>query len=288
MWRAATEQDLEWVDAFLRDHIQSSMFLLINLRDHGLGSDAPYGLNLWVLENQQGVFAISNSGSVLLQTPGVDRETWAAAARLIRGRKVSGLLGDAPQIRSFAAAAGLDDAPMMLDSDDLGFRLDLDQMQIEPRSGDRLVPLESIDRSRVESWRAQYNCKAIGMDDDKARDAAQREIEKYITHDSHRVLLVDGEPVAMTGFNANLDGVVQIGGVFTPPELRRRGHARHAVAMHLAEAREAGATLAVLFAANAAAATAYRAIGFKEAGKYALMLFREAQLVDPAPVEIGT
>ena len=51
MWRAATEQDLGWVERFLFDHVQSSMFLLINLRDHGLGSDAPYGLHLWVLES---------------------------------------------------------------------------------------------------------------------------------------------------------------------------------------------------------------------------------------------
>ena len=85
--------------------------------------------------------------------------------------------------------------------------------------------------------------------------------------------MIDGKPVAMTGFNARLPEVVQIGGVYTPPELRGNGYAKLAVALHLIEARTAGATRAVLFAASESAARAYIAIGFQPAGQFSLLLF---------------
>ncbi|MBT8155305.1 GNAT family N-acetyltransferase [Epibacterium ulvae] len=288
MWRAATEQDLQWMDAFLRDHIQSSMFLLGNLRDFGLDSDAPYGLKLWVLEQGEGVFAISNSGSILMQAPDASSEVWRAASGLIAGRDISGVLGDMPQVRSFAKAAGLNDADMMLDSDDLGFRLELCDLNVAPRAGDRLIRLADADRSLVEHWRGIYNQEAIGMDPETAATTARDDIAKYVDNDSHRVLVSNGMPIAMTGFNTRLPEVVQIGGVFTPPEHRGHGHARHAVALHLAEAKRDGIERAVLFAANEAAAKAYRAVGFQPAGKFTLMLFQNAQKIRTLYVEART
>ena len=89
----------------------------------------------------------------------------------------------------------------------------------------------------------------------------------------------------MTGFNSQFEDVVQIGGVYTPPEKRGRGHARRALAMHLAEARSKGATQAVLFAANAAAARAYEAVGFQRASDFALVMFSEAQKISTSNVE---
>jgi predicted GNAT family acetyltransferase len=66
----------------------------------------------------------------------------------------------------------------------------------------------------------------------------------------------------MTGFNAQTADIVQIGGVYTPPPLRSRGHARRAVALHLAEARDRGVRAPRSLRSGAAAARAYEAIGF--------------------------
>ena len=49
--------------------------------------------------------------------------------------------------------------------------------------------------------------------------------------------------------------------------------ARRAVALHLQEARDKGATRAILFAANEAAARAYESIGFERNGTFSLMMF---------------
>ena len=98
-------------------------------------------------------------------------------------------------------------------------------------------------------------------------------MEEWIAADSHRFLVVDGEPVALTGFNARLPDIVQVGGVYMPPEARGRGLARRAVALHLTQARAAGAGRATLFASGAAAVACYAALGFERIGSFTLVLF---------------
>ncbi len=79
----------------------------------------------------------------------------------------------------------------------------------------------------------------------------------------------------MTGFNATVDDLVQVGGVYTPPEGRGRGLARRAVALHLQEAREKGARRGILFANDPSAIAAYRAVGFRPIGRFVLIMFKE-------------
>ena len=108
---------------------------------------------------------------------------------------------------------------------------------------------------------------------------AVKDTVRYNEADSHRVLYDGDAPVAMTGFNATLPEAVQIGGVYTPPELRARGLARRAVAMHLDQARSAGVDHAILFAASAQACRAYEAIGFKRTGTFTILVFEEPQVI---------
>jgi len=88
------------------------------------------------------------------------------------------------------------------------------------------------------------------------------------------LLLAGAAPVSYSVFNAMLADIVQIGGVWTPPELRGRGYARSVVAGSLLAARKQGIARAVLFAdpANAAARRAYLSLGFRIVGDYGLVL----------------
>lgn len=79
----------------------------------------------------------------------------------------------------------------------------------------------------------------------------------------------DGVPVSLSAINASLPDVVQLGGIYTPPALRGRGHARAAVAASLLAARERGASRAVLFTKNPSAVRTYEALGFRRIGDYA-------------------
>ena len=76
-----------------------------------------------------------------------------------------------------------------------------------------------------------------------------------------------------------------MGGVFTPPEFRRRGYARAVVAASLLEARAGGVSTGILFtgAENVAAHRAYVALGFRIVGTYRLLLFSAPQVLAAAP-----
>ena len=88
------------------------------------------------------------------------------------------------------------------------------------------------------------------------------------------LLLAGAAPVSYSVFNAMLPDIVQIGGVWTPPEFRGRGYARSVVAGSLLAARKQGVERAVLFAdpANEAARRAYLFLGFRIVGDYGLVL----------------
>jgi predicted GNAT family acetyltransferase len=106
-----------------------------------------------------------------------------------------------------------------------------------------------------------------------ARELTEQHTAIYLERDSHRLLYEGDRPVSRTGINAQVGDVVQIGGVYTPPQLRGQGYARRAVAYHLDELRQKGVKEAVLFAASDKAAQAYRAIGCKPAGRFAVVVY---------------
>ena len=98
---------------------------------------------------------------------------------------------------------------------------------------------------------------------------------------SHFVLEVQGSdgPVSYSAFNASLPEIVQVGGVWTPPEQRGRGYARAVVAGSLLDARAERVVRAVLFTENPAARRAYEALGFQRVGEYGLGDFQDVGLL---------
>ncbi|WP_171175677.1 GNAT family N-acetyltransferase [Ruegeria sp. HKCCD8929] len=273
-WRRAQDADVPGIERFLRARLQSSMFLLANLQNHGLTGDAPHAMTIWALGDEpRGVFGISRQGMVLLQCPDCGEADLRAATALIADREVTGIIGEAAQARRLMALAGWEHRAAKLNKDEPAFALDLARLVIPESSDTELVPLADVDRSIPVAWRAAYHAEVLGAHPDESRQLAEQDVSAYIERGSHRVLLADGQPVCMTGFNASLPDVVQIGGVYTPPDLRGHGYARRAVALHLDEARQTGVTRAILFAANAPAVRAYQAIGFERAGSLALILF---------------
>ncbi|WP_424831947.1 GNAT family N-acetyltransferase [Ruegeria sp.] len=277
-WRLAQVEDLPRIDTFLSQHIQTSMFPLANLRDYGLRGTDPRAVNIWMLDKDpRAILAMTNEGMVLPQCPDCPDQELVDAIDLIRGRKLFGVAGEATQTRRIMRLAGWENRQATLNSDEPSFTLDLDRLILPDATDAELVPLGDLDREVTEKWRRDYLIEVMEFPADRARKHAARDYESYAKRDSHRVLIVRGRPVAMTGFNVRLPQVVQIGGVYTPPDLRGRGYARLAVALHLQEARRGGATRAVLFAASEAAVRAYKAIGFQPAGHFSLILFNNPE-----------
>lgn len=277
MIREATPRDRDRLETLLLRRLDGAMFPLANLRAHGLGhggfaSAHRHATRYWVLDGDSMV-SITREGMLMALLDATC--DLAALPATLAGLAVTGAIGPAQSIRPLLRALGLQDQPARLDEDQPGFSLDLADLRLPGLPGATLAPAATAPPELLVAWRAASMVESQGMPPDEAPDKAAEQVEAWLEADNHRVLLVDGQPVALTGFNARLPEFVQVGAVYTPPELRARGYARQAVALHLAEARAAGVTRAVLFAATPAAARAYQAIGFQPAADFALVLLHQ-------------
>jgi GNAT superfamily N-acetyltransferase len=269
--RRGTEADRPEIEAFLKARAVTSMFPLSNLARHGMDGDHARSMSFWVDEGAAGitdVIARTREGMIL---PSCDGAPWQDAARLLAGREAIGVIGARAQARPLIAALGLGGVATELDEDEPHFALSLADL-IVPDGPGALVPMSRVDRALMVDWRRLYCEEVLGAPAATSRQRAEADIASYLEADSHRVLVGPDGPICATGFNAATPDIVQIGGVYTPKDLRGRGYARRAVALHLAEAREAGVASATLFASGASAVAAYEAIGFRRIGDWTIFI----------------
>jgi predicted GNAT family acetyltransferase len=214
---------------------------------------------------------------VLLQCPGSPDEL-ARRCIMSSGRKVTGFAGPADQVRRARIALNLADAPAKMAEDEWLYALDLSELQIPAtlNAGEIIcrAPLME-ERDLLCSWRTAYDIETLGStDSEETRNRAAGALDRQIAEGNAWVAVRNGEPISLSAFNATLPDIVQLGGIYTPPENRGRGYAKAAVAASLIAARERGASRAVLFTSNPSAARSYEAVGFRRMGDYGLVLLK--------------
>lgn len=271
--RAMDEADRPAVLSFLRDRRDMSLFLLTGLEGY-----EPQPFRLWLAEGPAGVagvLGLSGGGYLLPQWPG---GRWGRARAALAGQAVAGAVGPLDQVAPLLAGLRLRAAVR----EEVVLALDLAALAVPPGTT-RLLPDGAGDPALVARWRAAFRAELSGLAPALAAEQAARDVAEGLGCDRFR-LLVDGEgaPVAMTGFTARADGTVLVGRVFVPQELRGRGHARRAVALHLAETRVVGTARAVLAASGPAAERAYRAIGFRPIDRAGMAEFESPRVVSAA------
>ncbi|SFR97819.1 GNAT family N-acetyltransferase [Yoonia litorea] len=274
----ATPEDQEAIEAFLTSRITTSMFQLSNLRRYGMAGGHPRAMRFWLSFRDGKItdaLGVSQEGMVFPQCPS---GPWGEAAVVLAGQTVKGMLGEAGQVAVLRRFLQLNPDAKALDTVDPLFTLPLSDLVLPDIAGFALIPIGATHRDIAVSWRRAYIEEVMPIPGEDPQTKAEADIAMYMQGESHRILLSDGAPVAMTGFNAVMDEAVQIGGVYTPPDLRCRGYARRAVAMHLREARVKGAQMSVLFAASDNASRAYEAVGFRRAGDYAVLVYETPQV----------
>jgi predicted GNAT family acetyltransferase len=269
------------VEDFLAGHAPSSMFLRSNLRARGLAWRGEPLEAIWVAALDRGavvaVAAHAWNDNVLLQAPRALDEVVRTAVRA-SGRPVRGLVGPWAQVVAARHALGLEGVRADVDERQGLYDLALARLavpEVLARGEVTCAHATALDRELMIDWRVAYHGEALGRAETMAvRDEAAREIDLLLALGDLWVLRAAGLAVACTAFNARLPDCVQVGGVWTPPELRGRGHARAAVAASLLEARAAGVERSVLFAKedNLPALRAYAALGYRAIGEYGLVL----------------
>jgi RimJ/RimL family protein N-acetyltransferase len=277
MSRWATLADRAAIIAVLEQAPERGMFPLMNLLDHGMAGGHPRAVRFWLWgEPLAGVIGLTEAGMLM---PVIPPEAAQEAARDLIGQRVIGLVRVEPGAGALMAATGLDRRPVEMSRAEPQFLLSLSRLTMPAVAGLRLGPLSTAPLDRITAWRAAARVETMGADPATAPAQAAADLGAWLAGDAHRVLWQGDTPVALTGFNARLPGIVQVGAVYVPPAHRNRGLARAAVALHLAEAAAQGVTRATLFAATPAAARAYQALGFARIGDVRLCLFRAPEVI---------
>ncbi len=274
----ATRDDSLRLAHFLKKRADTCMFMRANLQNYGIGqSDYKHAMRYFLREQGGqivGVGAISNSGMVMVQAEEAIADIAAFMQTELGAADVAGFLGESGMITEMRAALGLADREAGFDEKEPLFSLDLADLVIPVVSGATLRKACGVDMTRMLEWTYDYRLETGLMPTgEDARAAVKQEVLATLKRGNTRQLIHKGKVVAKTAFNAELPDMVQVGGVYTPPEFRNRGYARLAVALHLEEARNNGVERAILFASGEAAARAYRAIGFGQIGHYTITIF---------------
>ncbi len=283
------------VEAFLAGHADTSMLLRSNLGKVGLVDRAEPFHATWAgsFEGDRlcGVAAHTWLQTVILQAPRLDEAAALArtAARACQ-RPLKALIGPLAQVESARQGLGLAGAETTLDEAEVLFTLPLCDLRVPAALAEgrvRCRQSEPADLPQLVRWRKEFLLETGLEREGPGLEEAARNTVALAQGDGRLYTLVEGSaPVATTAFNAVISGaaglqMVQIGGVFTPKELRGKGHARAAVAGQLLDAQGRGAARAVLFTGREQrpAQAAYRSLGFVESGDYALVYFREPALL---------
>ena len=287
--RRLTPDDRPVLDAFLDPHRVSSMFLRANAFHSGLedGPEPFCGLYVgaFAADALTDVAAHYWNGNIILQAPNRPVEL-ALAVERESGRPVNGLLGPWPQVKAAVPELDLDRTRLGKVVPEYLYRLDLAALAVpEPLSSGRVVHRRARDGdlTALVPWRRQYDLHSLGFSDHSIDDVANRNMLAAMI-ESNRLWVLEeaGRLVSMTGFNAALPDLVQVGGAFTPVELRGRGHGRAVVAGSLLDARADGAVEAILFteADNHPAQRVYESLGFERIGDYGMVLLEPIQAKD--------
>lgn len=271
------------LEAFLLPRMASSMFLLGNMRASGLRDtgEAYSGTYAARFEGGQitGVVAHYWTDILIVQAPECINPLWRAAVRA-SGRPIAGLIGPDAQVAAALDALPIEDRAVQMDERETLYTLTLDDLIVPdalrtgPVVGRRGKP---GDLETLTAWSVAYRVEGIGAAETPELWAGCRDgIERSLKEARIWILEHQGVPVAMSGFNTTTAEAVQVGGVYTPPELRSRGYARCVVAASLRDARAEGVSQAILFTGkeNIPAQRAYTALGFRPLGDYRILILR--------------
>jgi ribosomal protein S18 acetylase RimI-like enzyme len=269
------------LEVFLHARRESSLFLISNLERGGIVDRGVRFTGTFVGsfrgDTLIGVCAHCWNGNVVVQAPDGSLDLVLRAAER-SGRSIEGLIGPWEQVAPLLAAAPFAVRPRRLEAREILYALPLERLRVPPllasgRASVRRAKPEELEL--LSSWSVAYAVEALNEPDNDEIVARERTAREVAAGELFVLELGDGAAVAKSGFNAVTRDTVQIGGVWTPPQLRRRGYARAVVAGQLQIARGEGKMRSVLFTptTNTPAQRAYEAIGYVPIGEYGLIHF---------------
>jgi GNAT superfamily N-acetyltransferase len=269
--------------SFLDGRPDTHLFLRANLARGRLEDEGRRYDGTWVgtVRDDGTVTSVAGlfwNGVCLLQAPAhVDDilDMLAAAAP----RELIELCGPTGQVERALLHGLVRDRSLKGRHDSAVMRLALPQLRVPSSLAAKAVdarPPMGEELALLGEWHAAFNYELFGDSRSAEGDLRARQWIRAM-HDERRdgVATVEDRPVSYCAITGSLDGEVNIGAVYTPPELRGHKYAQCAVAGLLRDAARDGATRACLTAGkdDPAARGTYAARGFQPAHDWTITRF---------------
>ena len=281
--RVLREQHREALTTFLDNRPDTHLFLRANLAKGRLEDEGKRHDGTWVGTVRDdgtvtSIAALFWNGVCLLQTPAHIDEILDMLAAAVP-RELIEMCGPTDQVERAMHHGLVRDRPLRSRHDASVMRLPLSQLAVpvalEAKSVDARPPMGE-ELGLLGDWHAAFNDEVFGDPRSPESDLKARQWIRAI-YDERRdgIATVEDQPVSYCAITGSLEDEINIGAVYTPPELRGRGYARCAVAGLLHEATRDGVARACLTAIkdNPASLRTYAALGFKEAHDWTIARF---------------
>lgn len=285
--RLLDRRDQKMLEDFLAPHKAQCMFICSNLRAAGVEyQDVMFHGEYWgsfcsVSGQVNGIIVHYWNGNIMMFAE--DLVILSSLVLTLKNnikRPIAGILGPDNQTKFVIEELGLLNEHYDANSQEGLYEINLenlDQPQIPP--GYSIIEASKASKDTLIEWMKGYEIEALCADkNSELQTRVENKVARLMKADCW-VLIKEGIDVSLSAFNARIEGMVQIGPVWTPPEHRNKGFSRLLVANSLVSEKNKGTKTAILFADNPAAVRLYESIGFKIIGYYRLAILKHEFII---------
>lgn len=267
---------LDEVDSFLSKY-STSMLMKVNLRKVGLESNGVHsGMYYGYFDScgaLQGIVALYWNGILMSQCPQESHLFEIIESIRSTSFALNGIFGPSLEVNAVKRALNISPNEFSMDSIESLFELNISDMKRPCRisSSMKIEPVINVDKSLIITWIRNYSIEALrSVENDMLHKSVIEKVDGLYESSHCYVLIMDGEPVSLCGFNTVLSDIIQIGPVWTPIEFRGKGYAQSLVYLNILRIHNQDLKKGILFtdSSNLSAIRCYEGLGFVHVGHY--------------------
>lgn len=265
----------------LRRYQETSLFLLGNLKDLGskMGEVIYSGNFKCLIKNERvvAVFVLAKIGNILLQTDrNQDYSDVILDTCLTEGIPIRGVIGE------YTLATNLLEKLQQkfpsfqtsFHTKDILYQLYLKQVEVSNFKDPSVRFLEESDFDAFNSLFSAFG-EELGLDQGQTLEVKRQNFLNATNKQHWWGLFQNGELIAICAYNAHVEKMAQLGGIYTTPKMRKKGCSKRLLQQMIQDSIQVHhVEKLVLFTQedNMPARRLYESLGFKQIGEFGLFL----------------
>ena len=269
---------------FLEKRKETCLFLLGNLSEHGFNLNThPNSGNYRLLKRNNeivGVFSMTRRGNLLIQTDNMDNYSHEIYEVIsIDKIQIKGIIGpwkDCILFKIYYETVD-DNFKANLISKEWLYSLPLNTLENKNIVLKNNLSVQFLTQKNFEQWdelNHEYLKETDLLDEEITSEERKRSFKEQVKRKNWWGVFLDKELVSIGAYNIKYKNIGQIGGVFTPPEKRRKGYSKLCMKQLIIDSRAVHQlNTLILFTNenNIAAQSLYKSLGFKQIGYFGLI-----------------